>query len=87
VGQQDVVNVFHHAGDELYEAKSELKNAKRHRVTEINEFDRDRYIEELVDTQKLLLELLIMSNVTYEEFVDMYFKKSYVNEKRVRDNY
>ena len=86
-GQQDIVNVFHHCSDELHEAKFELKNAKRHRKTEIDEFDREHFIEELVDAQKLLLELLIMSGVSMEEFVDTYFKKSEVNETRVRNNY
>lgn len=57
-GQQEVVHVFQHTMDELYEAKSELRNTKRHRVTEVKGFDREHFIEELVDVQKLLLEVL-----------------------------
>ena len=72
---------------ELFEAVQELKNSKTHRMSEISEFDRDKFLEELVDAFKYFLEILIFVGVTPEEFFSAYKQKDEVLHKRIDENY
>lgn len=86
-GQRFIKNILHDLSDEVCEARQELKNSKRHRATEVSGFDRDAYLGELVDTQKLLLEVLLLSGITIEEFKEAYFAKSEINVERINKGY
>lgn len=86
-GQKFLNDIRHHIMDELFEAGQHLKNAKSHRATEIPEVDREAYKEELVDAQKLLLELLIASGITLDEFVEAFAKKGVINSNRILGSY
>lgn len=79
--------IVHHCQDELFEATRELKNAKGHRATEISDFDRDKYLEELIDAQHLLLEVAILSGISRDEFVAAYLRKGGINRQRILDGY
>lgn len=72
---------------ELFEAIKELKNSKKHRQTDLPEFDRDRFLEEAVDAYKYFLEILIFMGVTHEEFHDAYKKKDAVLHERIDNGY
>ncbi len=72
---------------ELFEAILELKNSKKHRQTELPEFNREKFVEECVDAQKFFLELLIFIGVTPDEFYKMYLKKDAVNIARLQQGY
>ena len=72
---------------ELFEAVQHLKNSKPHRKTEIKEFDRESFKEELIDAFKYFLELLIFAGVTPTEFFEAYVKKDAVIHKRVTGGY
>lgn len=85
--QKFIKAIAHDAMGELFEAVQELKNSKGHRATEIDEFDRDAYVEELVDTQHFLFEILILSGVSIEEFFEAYMKKGVTNFDRINNGY
>ncbi len=73
--------------NELVEATQLLKNSKSHRVTDIPDFDREKFLEEIVDSQKYVLELLIFLGVTSEEFFRAYCKKDKIINQRIDDGY
>lgn len=86
-GQSLVKDISHECADELHEARVHLKNSKKHRATEVTTFERDKYIEELADAQHYLLEIVIASGVTLEEFYDAYMKKGDKNIERINNGY
>lgn len=86
-GQKLIKDISHECADELCEARQHLKNGKQHRATEVKDFDRDGYIEELVDSYKYFLEILILSGVTIEEFYAAYVEKDLKNVDRIMNGY
>lgn len=86
-GQKFLKGITHECMHELFEANVLLKNSKDHRETQINEFDRDSYIEEISDALHYMLEILIASGITLEEFYEIYMKKGEVNKKRILQGY
>lgn len=86
-GQRFCKGVAHEAMGELFEAVQELKNSKGHRATDVQEFDRDHYIEELVDSLHYFMELVIASGVTADELYDAYMKKGDINTQRINGGY
>lgn len=85
--QRLLKSILQDATGELYEAISELKNSKKHRATDVHEFDRAAFLEELVDAHKFLNEVLILAGFSLEEYVAAYFKKSKVNVQRIKSGY
>jgi hypothetical protein len=85
--QRFIKAIAHDAMGELFEAVQELKNSKGHRATEIDEFDRQAYVEELVDTQKFLFEILHLSGISIEEFFEAYLAKGEINTQRIIKGY
>jgi dimeric dUTPase (all-alpha-NTP-PPase superfamily) len=73
---------------ELWEANSLLKNSKDHRITDVNDFDRKKYVEECVDALHYFFEIMIASGITKQELVDAYLEKGEVNKRRIlEENY
>lgn len=85
--QIDCKNVVFDSMQELFEAIRELKNSKKHRQTELNEFDRAKFGEECVDAFKFFLELLIFVGITPDELFDMYCKKDAAIHRRIDERY
>lgn len=85
--QKFIKGIVHECQDELFEAVKELKNCKAHRQTEVQEFDRAKYLEELVDAQHYLIEAAILSGFTKDEFLDAYLAKGEVNVDRINRGY
>lgn len=86
-GQKLIKDVTHDCMHELFESIHALKNSKNHRKTEVKEFDRENFIEELVDTMKFFLEILILAGISKEEFIDSFDQKTNVNIERIKGNY
>jgi len=86
-GQKLIKDIAHDCMHELFEALVTLKNSKNHRKTLVESFDRQNFVEELVDTQKFLLEILILAGVSIDEFCDRFFEKSKVNIDRITGDY
>ena len=61
--------------EEMFEALQHLKNWKPHRDTEVKEFDREEFLEEIVDAFNYFLSVLVLVGVSSEELFDAYEKK------------
>ena len=85
--QQFLKSLAHECMHELFESNMLLKNAKSHRSTEINDFDRDAYTEELSDVLHYLIGILLYSDISYEQMYEMYMKKGQVNIDRINSGY
>ncbi len=73
--------------EEMFEALQHLKNWKPHRDTENTEFDREEFLEEVVDAFNYFLSLLVLTGVTAEELYNAYAKKDKIIHDRLRNNY
>lgn len=73
--------------EELFEALSELKNWKSHKVTEEPTVDRDAFLEEMVDAINYFFAVLVLSGFSPQEFYEAYVKKDSVIHQRLKNNY
>lgn len=73
--------------EEVFEAVQHLKNWKPHRETEVADFDRAAFKEEMVDSFNYFLSLLILMGVTPEELYQAYVDKDEVIHSRIKNNY
>jgi len=85
--QQMLKHLAHECMHELFEANHLLKNSKHHRVTEVKEFDRESYKEELVDALHYFFGIVIYSGITVEELHEAFMKKGEINVQRVKNGY
>lgn len=86
-GQKFLKSVTYECMGELFEANQELKNSKSHRATDVKELNRDAYVEELVDVLHYLLEIVIASGISIDEFYDAYMDKGKINTLRIKGDY
>ncbi len=86
-GQKFIKNLTYECMGELFEANQELKNSKSHRVTENHLFNRDAYVEELVDCLHYFFEIAICSGVSQDELYEAYMKKGEKNFQRIENGY
>jgi len=73
--------------EEVFEAVQELKNAKSHRQTEISDFDRAAFKEEMVDAFNYFISLLIIMGVTPDELIKAYISKDSIIHDRIKSKY
>ena len=85
--QKFVRDLLLNSVDELFEASRHLKNWKAHRITNVDDFNREKFLEEMVDAQKYFLEALIMIGITPEEFKQAYDKKDKKCHDRINNGY
>jgi hypothetical protein len=86
-GQKLLKGYTHECMHELFEANQMLKNSKDHRATDVDDFDREGYVEELVDALHYFFEIAILSGVSLEELHASYMKKGSVNITRIENGY
>jgi hypothetical protein len=86
-GQRFLKGITFECMDELFEANKELKNSKSHRQTNIDDFNRDAYIEELSDALHYFFEIVIASGISTVELYESYMKKGNVNFDRINFGY
>jgi dimeric dUTPase (all-alpha-NTP-PPase superfamily) len=86
-GQKLLKGITHECMHELFEANQALKNSKDHRATDVNEFDKEHYVEELVDALHYFFEIAILSGISMEELYDAYLKKGQINIERIENGY
>lgn len=86
-GQRTLRDVGLKAIEELHEALRHFKNWKPHRHTDIPDFDRAKFLEEMADSLAFQLELLILLGVSADEFIDAYTSKVEVVYGRINSGY
>ena len=73
--------------EEMFEAIQHLKNWKPHRSTDVPEFDREEFLEEVVDAFNYFLSVLVLVGVSENEFFNAYCSKDKKIRKRVESGY
>lgn len=73
--------------EEIFESLSHIRGWKPHRLTEINEFDKDAFLEEYVDAFNYFLSVLVILGVSEEEFFAAYVKKDKIIHDRLDKDY
>ncbi len=85
--QQHVRDMALRGVEEMFEALQHLKNWKPHRKTEITEFDRDEFLEEIVDAFNYFLSILVLTGFDDNDLMDAYRKKDEIISERLRTGY
>jgi len=85
--QQHVRDMALRGVEEMFEALQHLKNWKPHRSTEIKEFNRSEFLEEVVDAFNYFLSVLVLMGVSSEELFDAYEKKDSTIRERLKSGY
>ena len=85
--QQFIRDIIHRGTEEAFEALLQLRNWKPHKHTEDKEFDRDAFLEEMIDDFTYKIEALILMGYDPQEFFDAFCKKNRRNLERVDGEY
>lgn len=86
-GQKVLKEAAHECMHELFEAIHLLRNSKPHRSTDVSNFDREGFLEELADALHYLIEVFIFAGLTPSDVHDAFMRKSTVNFCRIRNGY
>ncbi len=73
--------------EEVFEALQHFKNWKPHRQSENGEFDREKFLEEMVDSFNYFFSLLIAAGFTAEDLHKAYVEKDRVIHARIKKGY
>ena len=73
--------------EEMFEALGHLKNWKKHRSTDVPDFDKEEFLEEIVDAYNYFFTLLILADVSSEDFFKAFCKKDEIIRKRIHEGY
>ena len=73
--------------EEMFEALQHLKNWKPHRSTEIQDFDKEEFLEEVVDAFNYFLSVLALVGVNEDDFYEAYRKKDQIIRDRISNGY
>jgi hypothetical protein len=73
--------------EEMFEALQHLKNWKPHKLTEDKEFNKEEFLEEIVDAFNYFMALLIVVDVDEEKLFKAYLKKDKKIRKRLDSGY
>ena len=73
--------------EEMFEALQHLKNWKSHRDTDIPEFNREDFLEEVVDSFNYFLSMLVLVGVDSQELYDAYASKNAKLHARLKNGY
>ena len=73
--------------EEMFEALQHLKNWKPHKKTEIKDFDREEFLEEVVDAFNYFFSLLVLTGVDADELFNAYLRKDTVIHNRLTTGY
>lgn len=73
--------------EEMFEALQHLKNWKTHRETEITSFNREEFLEEIVDAFNYFFSLMILIGVDVEEFYNAFNNKDNIIRRRIKKGY
>jgi hypothetical protein len=73
--------------EEMFEAIQHLKNSKDHRISNIEDFNKEEYLEECIDAFNFFLTSLVLLGFTSEDIISMYQKKHEIIKKRLENGY
>jgi len=73
--------------EEVFEALQHFKNWKPHRQSENGEFDREKFLEEMVDSFNYFFSLLIAAGFTADDLHRAYVEKDRIIHTRIKKGY
>ena len=73
--------------EEMFEALQHLKNWKTHKRKGDSTFDREEFLEEMVDAFNYFFSMLVLLGVTPDEFFNAYVVKDKKIHDRLRGDY
>ena len=73
--------------EEMFEALQHLKNWKPHKLTEEKEFNKEEFLEEIVDAFNYFFALLVIVDCDEEKLFKAYKRKDEIIRKRLDDGY
>lgn len=73
--------------EEMFEALQHLKNWKSHKLTEDRSFNKEEFLEEIVDAFNYFMALLVVVDVDEEKLFEAYVKKDQKIRKRLDEGY
>lgn len=85
--QQHVRDMALRGVEEMFEALQHLKNWKPHRMTEVKDFDKDEFLEEVVDAFNYFLSVLVLTGFSAKDLYDAYKKKDSIIRDRIKSGY
>ena len=85
--QQHVRDMALRGVEEMFEALQHLKNWKPHRDTEIQDFDKEEFLEEVVDAFNYFLSVLVLTGVSAQDLYEAYLRKDAVIHNRLNSGY
>jgi hypothetical protein len=87
-GQKYLRDLALHGVEEMFEALQHLKNWKSHRITDMSHtFDRDAFLEEMVDAFNYFFALMIHLDVDADEFFKAFLEKDRIINDRLDSGY
>ncbi len=87
-GQQYLRDLALHGVEEMFEALQHLKNWKTHRQTDLGDcFNREDFLEEMVDAFNYFFALMINLEVSDDEFYEAFLKKHDIIIDRLKTGY
>ena len=87
-GQKYLRDLALHGVEEMFEALQHLKNWKSHRITDMGHtFDRDAFLEEMVDAFNYFFALMIHLDVDADEFFEAFLEKDRIINDRLNSGY
>lgn len=85
--QQLVRSLILKGVEEMFEALVHFKNWKTHKLTENKEFDKEAFLEEMVDAFNYFLSACTMLGISSDEFFDAFVKKDRIIHERLENGY
>jgi len=73
--------------EEMFEALQHLKNWKPHKITEDKNFNKEEFLEEIVDAFNYFLAMLIVVDCDEEQLFEAYKKKDKIIRERLKNGY
>jgi dimeric dUTPase (all-alpha-NTP-PPase superfamily) len=73
--------------EEVFEARQHFLNWKPHRQSENGEFDREKFLEEMVDSFNYFFSLLIAAGFTADDLHRAYVEKDRIIHTRIKKGY
>tara|TARA_B100000674_G_scaffold351250_1_gene294540 strand:- start:192 stop:566 length:375 start_codon:yes stop_codon:yes gene_type:complete len=87
-GQKYLRDIALYGVEEMFEALQHLKNWKAHRQTDVGgEFNREEFLEEMVDAYNYFFSLIIHLGIEEDEFYKAYCKKHDIIKDRLKNGY
>jgi NTP pyrophosphatase (non-canonical NTP hydrolase) len=87
-GQKYLRDLALYGVEEMFEALQHLKNWKSHRIADMSHtFDRDAFLEEMVDAFNYFFALMIHLDIDADEFFEAFLEKDRIINDRLNSGY